>query len=325
MKRKLITVVSIVLFLTLLSACGNNNNSPSGNTADNATTTQEHKEVETLFYHLSSSKGVLKINSDGTGKERVLGIDNEFAGKRYYRISVKNGWIYYYDENYNICRTKTNETQSVKISNDPVYDYKVEGNWIYFIGNDDWHLYKMKTDGSEKKKLHDKEIRQIEIDGNYVYFTEEEDMKLYRVSTDGNNPEYLNVSYVHFFEVDGNHVIYQSTYEHLYIMDVNTLKSKKICDTSNNCDIKGQIYIYEDGEDNLHVADIYSNNDTIIASEASQARIMNDKIYYFTLKEKDNPQELIYYTINYDGSGKMQFPLVPVDTIDFGLYVNICD
>jgi hypothetical protein len=335
--RKFFIITSIVLLLMLLSACGNNtDNSPSGSTADNATTTQEHKEIETLFYDMGANQGLLKINSDGTGQEHVLGADKgNDENRQYMQAIIRNGWIYYicyhddcyHDDDYNIWKTKTNEAQALKISDDNVSSFEVKGEWIYFVDRNDWNIYKMKTDGSEKRRLHDKKVNRLKLDGDYVYFIEEDNLKLCRVNTEGNNPEYL-VDDAGSFAVCGNHLMYQpfhSSDRSLYIMDIRSPENKAICSNSaHRYEVTDKRYVYLDEKSDLHVADIDGKNDTIIANKVSSIRIMNDKLYCKSIPEEFTTDE-VFYTINYDGTGKTQFPVVHVDGDDFGLQVDIID
>lgn len=142
-----------------------------------------------------------RIRKDGSSIEFI---GDEIASS----YTVKDGWVYYYDNGYTYSKNSTNG---------------------YLFDNDRVGIYKMKCDGSQKEKLFDEfdEINtriynrlcgKIEIYGDYLYFlyyTEKGKSRVCRMKTDGSDMDYVSENGAYSYTVDDkNNTLYYITGEY---------------------------------------------------------------------------------------------------------------
>jgi hypothetical protein len=339
MPKKIFIVVLFILTF-LLTACESKNVTssttgtfPVQTTNPTAETTgiSEEKPI-TLYYHLGPDGGLLKINSDGTGRQQVLDIGTISGGPC--NVIIDNGWLYYKASpasdgynGYKIRKIKLGSTETIKISDEEISSFIVEGDWIYFSTKDSFYINRMKTDGTEMRNITKKKTRDYCVLGDTLYFTVQKDFissgLLYSINTDGSNEKNLQIEKAEGLKAAGDQLFY--TIDNLlYSMNVNTLKSTRILDYPHSYDINAEHLIYIDGNHSLHVAGLDGSNDTIIANEKDyiyDAAIISNRIYFKVHNETISGYTL-FYSINFDGSGKMQLPQISLDSDGFGIYVD---
>lgn len=151
------------------------------------------------------------------------------------------------DDQGNVVKIKTNgkdkEILARDVSEAPIY---VADNWVYYYKN--YKLYRVKTDGTEREKISDKEITYFQIDGNWIYYIYENDDAEYIAKMKLNGEDSQRISktdedeYYGALQVKGGKVYYVS-YEYdddydrhcyLYQMNKNGEKSEKICKLESN-------------------------------------------------------------------------------------------
>jgi hypothetical protein len=87
----------------------------------------------------------------------------------------------------------------------------ISNGWIYYIAvvNDSGSFYRMKLDGTSKQKLSDNPINEFSVNNNYIFFSNIEDVgKLYRMNLDGTNCLKINNEQTEGISVNDTDVFY---------------------------------------------------------------------------------------------------------------------
>lgn len=315
----------------MLNACERNANTPdttdtlpTQTTSMLQTTSAIDEEPITLFYHLGPDSGLIKINSDGTGEEQIFGKQSATLN-----VVIKNGWIYYKiptePDGSKIHRLQIGSKKTQKISDYVIADFIIEDDWIYFTTKDNFHLYKIRTDGTEIQNITKRRVGAYCVLGNTAYFTVPKDFtaagQLHCIGTDGRNEINLEIEGANILKASGNYLFYTKR-NALYRMNVETLESTRALDYQRIYDVGSDRLMYVDNNFNLHVARVDGSDDTIIVFDKNyitSATIQGGKVYY---KVSKSTGEGSFYSVNFDGSGKLKLPHFNLDSDGFGLYVN---
>ena len=153
---------------------------------------------------------LIKIKTNGKNKETLArDIDEN-------QIMVSGKWIYYYKDD-NLYRVKTSGTDREKISEREIEYYDIDGNWIYYIYENDNSQYiaKMKLDGEDATRIakaDEEEYETLYIKGGNIYDIASEetdsydrDYYLYKMNKKGNKEERIckidtNIQYINMQE-----------------------------------------------------------------------------------------------------------------------------
>ena len=153
---------------------------------------------------------LIKIKTNGKNKETLArDIDEN-------QIMVSGKWVYYYKDD-NLYRVKTSGTDREKISEREIEYYDIDGNWIYYIYENDNSQYiaKMKLDGEDATRIakaDEEENETLYIRGGNIYYIASEendsydrDYYLYKMNKKGNKEERIckmdtNIQYINMQE-----------------------------------------------------------------------------------------------------------------------------
>ena len=131
-------------------------------------------------------------NINGTNSTKIA------DGKRLYSVNIVDDYIYYTNENKQICRIKTDGTDDKVIIETEAYNMNVLGDYIYYLNykdleNEDYTvcIYKVKKDGSEETKI----IKELETYSSFIDLVG--DWVLYMDSND-------TVGYISLLKNDGS-------------------------------------------------------------------------------------------------------------------------
>jgi hypothetical protein len=153
------------------------------------------------IYYSDMGGGVSKIQTDGTGADKVVDVGKESS----YGFEVSGDWIYYSTKPGSIYRIKTDGTEKTKIADISSFqgDMQVSGDMIYYA--DGKSLFKMKTDGTETIKLLDNAVIHAVV-GDWIYYGEKTEKGEYenvnRMKTDGTEQTKLTEGV--FTAIDGD-------------------------------------------------------------------------------------------------------------------------
>lgn len=138
---------------------------------------------------------LIKVKTNGKNKKILArDVDEEL-------ITVVDEYVYYFKNN-NLYRVETNGTDREKISSKSISYYQIEGDWIYYIYNNDSSEYiaKMELDGEENQRIakadEDIHFESLYVKGGKIYYITskyndyyDSDYYLYKMSKKGKNPE----------------------------------------------------------------------------------------------------------------------------------------
>ena len=105
-------------------------------------------------------------------------------------LAAKQGdWIYYVkDDNRCIYKIRTDGSGRVKINDDNSWDVNVIGDWIYYVNDYDRCIYKIRTNGRGRVKVNDDESHSINVVGDWIYYIHYDDTRnIYKIRTDGSD------------------------------------------------------------------------------------------------------------------------------------------
>lgn len=165
---------------------------------------------------------------------------------------------------FSLVRENKNSKEKTILTDAAGGSLNITKDWIYFVGVEDGYVKRISKDGETIENFMDTPVSHLSVIGNDLYY----------IKTDFNNPNNLSEEQCEILAAQGQ----METYRHLYKMNINSKKTKLICEDSI-----GALYIH------------------------------NNKIYYLT----DNTDEwLAYnlYSMNLDGTGKKAVVDVPVAT-----------
>ncbi len=138
------------------------------------------------------------MNIDGSNERPIL------AGKRLYSVNVKDDYIYYTNENKQICKTKIDSGNEELILDTTAYNLNLKDDYLYYLNYLDFEnenltvcIFRIKTDGSsqepEKVKTLETYSSFIDVVGNWVVYLDSTDESAYikMVKVDGSQEEEL--------------------------------------------------------------------------------------------------------------------------------------
>lgn len=111
---------------------------------------------------------VIKIKANGKDKQTFIkNVDLNM-------LTVVDNWVYFCEDK-ELYRIRTNGKDKIKICEDEVSNYKVEGNYIYYIYfNGEKNILARKTlEGKSFLKLSENVSEDFDIIGNRIYFIEQ--------------------------------------------------------------------------------------------------------------------------------------------------------
>jgi hypothetical protein len=91
-----------------------------------------------------SGGNIYKISTNGTGRKKVI---SDFC----HSLNVAGGYIYYIGNGY-LTKMHMDGTGKKRLTALQSYDITVVGNWIYYQ-NEQWELCRIKTDGTARQKV----------------------------------------------------------------------------------------------------------------------------------------------------------------------------
>ncbi len=112
------------------------------------------------------------MNIDGTNARPV-------NGKRLYSVTLKDDYIYYTNDEKQICKVKVDGTEDSLVFDTDAYNMNLSGNYVYYMNYKDEEasdytvcIYRVKTDGTENKVI--KELNTyssfIDVLGSQVFY-----------------------------------------------------------------------------------------------------------------------------------------------------------
>lgn len=230
MKKNIVFLMMIIFGLALLTGCGSSETASIGMVKQSGdwiyyTNTKEEAlykmktdwtgktkltdnfasgymviQGDTIYYS-DMGGGVSKIQTDGTGADKVVDVGKESS----YGFEVSGDWIYYSTKPGSIYRIKTDGTEKTKIADISSFqgDMQVSGDMIYYA--DGKSLFKMKMDGTETIKLLDNAVIHAVV-GDWIYYGEKTEKGEYenvnRMKTDGTEQTKLTEGV--FTAIDGD-------------------------------------------------------------------------------------------------------------------------
>lgn len=189
--------------------------------------------VQDGWVYYSESKGVMyKVRTDGTeltklkendacenlqaagdwiyyadrttnmiNKMRLDGSEDIELIKGYMPMNYYDGWVYYTDADYSLCRMKEDGSEAEKIA-ERYSDYTMDEDWIYL----DSYAGKMRHDGSEVTEIGKRLGFLFSLEDDTVYYTDQ--AELYRRNLGGEESEIVVNSEVTSFTVVGDWIVY---------------------------------------------------------------------------------------------------------------------
>lgn len=180
-----------------------------------------------------------------------------------------------------------------------------QGDWIYFSSSDAGKLYKMKTDGTNSIKLSDDAVWELNVTGEWIYYSIPEFPEpgpLYKIKIDGTGKTKLTDDYVHLVNILDGRIYYYNT-DDLKIYKINTDGKEKVIiadEASDGYSIEGGWIYFRDLNSNIFKMKIDGTEKSkIINDQVEKFIIYKDWIYYTNIL--DNRR---IYKINIDGTGR---------------------
>lgn len=147
-----------------------------------------------IYYADRTTNMINKIRTDGSEDTELIKGDMPMD---YY-----DGWIYYTDADYALCRMRTDGSESAKIA-ERYSDYTMDDEWIYL----DSYAVKMRHDGSEVTEIGNRLGFLFSLeDDDTVYYTNQDE--LYRRDSGEDESEIVVNGEVTSFSVVGDWIIY---------------------------------------------------------------------------------------------------------------------
>jgi len=200
------------------------------------------------YVNQNNSSAIYKIQTNGQNKTLVtnekdaLGYELSDEWIYVYHIEILDHWIYYsvvgeenysifYDEDGNkiekpdeervsgLYRIKTDGTQKQKLSNEPMYDFIISNDWIYY-----GEISRMSLDGNPDPDLDDGVIvsayQEFDVQDEWVYFRNI--VSLHRIRTDGSGYMLVNEEAGFKFFVSGDWIYYNNDYDNKSLYKMRT-------------------------------------------------------------------------------------------------------
>lgn len=256
---------------------------------------------EWLYY--SSSDGLYKIKSDGTGNFKLSKDTAKY-------INVSDGWVYFVNnDDRKIYKVKSDGTGPYKVSDVQVKEIYVQGDYIYYhnYNGPGEYVSKMKVDGTGAGEIGNSDIFEGEfaLDGSYIYCNNGgtvNKIKTDAVSGDAGTTIINNVTgplYIY----DG--MIYYGLHSSDYISKFNLGRANEDGTAASNLNIKNlncvnflgdSIYYSADENNTLYKANLDGSNPVKIGQGINNFYILGNQIYY--INSGDNS----WHKMNLDGS-----------------------
>jgi hypothetical protein len=167
-------------------------------------------------------------------------------------LFVQQGDTIYYSNvmgDYHLMKMKADGTGVTDLSEDTAVYINLSGDWIYYLGTNEFFIYKIKTDGSSKTKLgttHVSYMGGMVVQDDMIYFVNaDDDDKLYSMKTDGTEPKKLSDTKILKHTVDGEWIYYTT-----YLVDEDTYDSSYTIGKIKT-DGTGETELVKDGGFNL--------------------------------------------------------------------------
>lgn len=157
------------------------------------------------FIYYSSYNGItkLKLNSSKEDKGTLL-----VEGSNYNYFYVTNSLIYVLLGNMNVTDSSTgkgeyisnlytmnlNGTNQKKITNDSMYTFTINNNYIFYITTANQKLFRMNLNGSNKIQLFSSSVSNYNIYNNNIYFSENGDYYSDIYKSDLNGKEIVRIT-----------------------------------------------------------------------------------------------------------------------------------
>lgn len=178
--------------------------------------------VHNKVYYIGTDINVYKMNIDGSNRELVLENQTGYLGitDKYIIYNVENE-----DETDYITYIANLDgtNQRPIIENTRIYSVNVVGNYVYYT-NENMQICRVKIDGTEQSMILDVTAYNMNVSKDYIYYLNYLDEKnsnytvaIYRVKTDGTSetPETVKIldTYSSFIDIVGDWIIYMDSDE----------------------------------------------------------------------------------------------------------------
>jgi hypothetical protein len=145
-----------------------------------------------------SNDGLWRMNTDGTGAEKILEIDGTFKNLIYY-----DEYFYFIDNlatldhsDYgHIYRVKTDGTGKEQLGTATAYTLCIGEGQIFYRDEDDFRMYRMSCDGTGKQLIREGAVDQIAFYKNCLYFISMGDNTVNSTDLDGQDEHVVFESY----------------------------------------------------------------------------------------------------------------------------------
>lgn len=247
---KVIAGIVILIAVLVIAYCskGNEYGNSAGNSSNAGIAVQDGKWIYYVEVDENEPVGIYKVKTNGKNIQKVVDgymyclniIDNKIYCLEYDEDNDQN----------NLIKIKTNgkgkEILARNIDEAPV---TAVGKWVYYFKND--NLYRVKLDGTDREKISSKDISYYQIDGEWIYYIYENNNSQYiaRMELDGEDSEriakldiseeyksyealYVKGGKIYYIMSDMNDE-YDTEY-YLYKMNKKGEKVEKICNLDKN-------------------------------------------------------------------------------------------
>lgn len=101
---------------------------------------------------------------------------------------IKDGnWIYYKnrDDMYRLYKTKIDGTENTKLTNESVFEFLVDGDWIFFNSIYGGNIYRVNKDGLGSIRINNEVSKGLVSEGEWIIYKNHLDGNYYKVKKDG--------------------------------------------------------------------------------------------------------------------------------------------
>lgn len=193
--------------------------------------------INNKVYYIGVDSNIYKMNTDGSNKELVaengtgyLGITEKYIIYNVEKEDQTDYVTHIMDLNGKNARPIIEDTR--------LYSVNIDSKYIYYT-NENKQICRVKIDGTEQQTLYDTTAYNMNFNGNYIYYlnyvdTENEDYTvcIYRVKKDGTTetPEEVKrfESYSSFIDVIGDWVIYMDYTEKAGFIEIVKIDGSEV-------------------------------------------------------------------------------------------------
>lgn len=318
---KIIAVIIVIIAIIVIASCfkGTEYGNSTGNIQNAGLAAQDGSWIYYVAVDDDEPVGINRVKTNGKKIENVADgymfclsiVDNYIYCLEYDED----------DDQGNVVKIKTNGKDKEVLARDvSAAPISVADNWVYYYKND--KLYRVKTDGTEREKISDKEITYFQIDGNWIYYIYENDDAEYiaKMKLNGEDSQRLakadDSEYYGALHVKGGNIYYITTEydedynsEHyLYKMNKKGEKLEKVCTLEEDImDVNMQedaiYYTVSEDYENYTIKSIKYNgkDETTIyeeEEEIEQINVVKDWIIYMA---EDEDYDVIIKMVSKDG------------------------